>query len=288
METCLKCHSKLSEIKETCPTCGTPVGYPNVRAAERREEKDALEARYLSAIKQSKANGREQALASFDESSKKTCAVINVDLEVLYQFITNDQMFYSTYGLLVEGEMRVPATAENDSDRQSVGGKLFGSYAKQIRYAALSLDGGGPTSYGPYALKLREVAIDDRATLLEDNSYIFVTKHDIRTLQRIPQGYRATWGERHKLAVAKLSGQVFAGTIEPEHSKILLSGKGQRQTDEFIEVHIYGGFNNKAVESVRGSSAVKGGSADKVKLESAYISIVKDYLEKDGRTWIEE
>jgi hypothetical protein len=288
MEICPKCSSELSEIKETCPTCGAHIGYPNVRAAERQAEKDALETRYRNALEESKVDGREHALASFDESMKKTSAVINVELKILHEFITSDKMIYSTYGLLVEGEMRIPATAENDSARQTVGAKLFGSYAKQIRYAALSKDGGGPNSYGPYALKLWEVAIDDLATLLEDNSYVFVEKHGIRTLQEIPQGYRATWRERHKLAVAKLSEQISSGTTEAEHSKILLSGAGVRGTDEFIEVHIYGGFNNKAIESVRGSSTVKGGLSAEKKLGKAYISIVKDYLKKAGKAWNEE
>jgi hypothetical protein len=288
METCKRCSSELSEIKETCTTCGFYVGPPNVRAVERREEKEALEERYRNAVELSKADGREQALMLFDESVTESYAVVNVDLDILHQFITNDKTIYSTYGLLVEGEMRVPATAENDRDRATVGAKLFGSYAKHIRYAALSLDGAGPKSYGPYAFRLREIAIADRATLLEDNSYIFLSKHKIETRQEIPPGYRATWGERHKLAVAKLSQQVSSGATRPEHSKILLSGSGNRQTDEFIEIHIYGGFDNKAIESVRGSSVIKGSSSAQVKYERASISIIKDYLKRAGKAWIEE
>ncbi len=36
---------------------------------------------------------------------------------------------------------------------------LFGRYAEQIRFAALSLDGTGLTSYGAYTLKLKEIAV---------------------------------------------------------------------------------------------------------------------------------
>lgn len=283
MEICKKCSSELSEIEEKCPVCGDYAGHLNVRAAETREEKEALEARYLAALGQSKTDGREQAVISFDESMRKTCAVVNVDLKFLHQFITDDKVMYSNYELAEKGQTRRPAPPKDDSDRRTIGAMLFGLYAEEIRYAALSLDGSGLKSYGPYALKLSEIAIAERATLLEDNSYSFISKHGIAPRQAIPPGYRATWGERHKLAVAKLSGQISAGTIEANHSKILMSGTGNRKTDEFIEVHIYGGFNNKAIESVRSSSSI---TTDKHKI--ALLSIVQDYLEKAGQAWIEE
>jgi hypothetical protein len=282
MEICPICTSELSEVKAECPTCGRHVGYPNVRAAKKQEEQEALEARYREAIEQSKTDDREQALASFDESMKKTCAVINTDLADLRQFIIKDKSLYSTYDLMVKGQTRKPATAEDGRKRKTIEFLLFGDYAEQIRYAALSLDGAGLKSYGPYALKLREVAIDDRASLLEDNSYVFVENHDIWPPKKIPLGYRATWGERHKLAVAKLSKQVSASTTEPEHPKILLSSAGARGTDEFIEVHIYGGFDNKAIEAVRGSSSAKS------RADRADISKIKDYLKRAGQTWVEE
>jgi hypothetical protein len=159
---------------------------------------------------------------------------------------------------------------------------IFGGYAAEIRYAALSLDGRGLKSFGSYAIKLREVTIIERATLLEDNSYQFIWKHNIQPREDIPPGYKATWRERHKLAVAKLAGQISSGTTEQEHSKILLFSEGDRATDEFIEVHIYGRFDNKAIESVKGISTISG------KYERASLSIIKDHLKSAGKAWIEE
>jgi hypothetical protein len=288
MEICPRCQSELSGVEDKCPTCGYYVGPPNVRAANIKEERKALDLRYQSAIAQSKVDGREHALASFEEAMRKTSAVVNVDLQFLHQFLTNDKSMYSNYELSVKGQMRKPAISQDDRNRTTVGSMLFGSYANEIRYAALSLDGAGLKSYGAFAIKLRDVAIEDRATLLEDNSYIFISNQDVRPLQGIPPGYRATWGERHKLAVAKLSMRIFAGTTEPEHSRILMSGTGNRQTDEFIEVYIYGPFDSKAIEAVRGSTPAKGGSSAKVRLERACLSTIKDYLSKAGKTWIEE
>jgi hypothetical protein len=282
MSICTRCSSPLLELEEKCPTCGAYVGAPNVRAAEQDEEVDALNRRYVDAIQRANANGRELAVMEFDESVKQAFAVVNVDLDFLRQFITNDKLIYSNYELSVRGQLRKPAKSADDRQRRTVGAMLHGNYAEQIRYAALSLDGSGLASWGQYAMRLREIAIIDRASLLEDNSYNFIPKHNLEPGGEIPAGYVAAWPERHKLAVAKLSEQIAAGTTAGAHSRILLSSTGNRATDECLEVHIYGGFDNKAVESVKGSSSVKG------KWEQATISIIKDYLTNAGKSWVEE
>jgi hypothetical protein len=214
MIVCRNCSSEISDVQEKCFTCGWYAGPPNVRAAERQEERDALEERYNNAIEYAKADGSEHALRSFDENMRKTCAVINVDLDFLRYFITNDDAGYSSYEKSVGGETRKPALSRNDRDRRTIGAMLFGGNAEDIRYAALSLDGAGLKSFGPYAIKLREVAISDRATLLEDNSYHFILKRNIKPRQDIPSGHIATWRERHKLAVAKLAGQISSSTAD--------------------------------------------------------------------------
>jgi hypothetical protein len=282
MTICKRCSSELSETEEKCPTCGAYAGPPNVRAAEQDWEVKALERRYVQAIDDSKVSGRERELISFDANMKLTFAVVNVDLDFLRQFITSDKVTYSNYDLSIKGQARRPAKGRDDRQRKSVGAMLFGSYAEEVRYAALSLDGGGLISWGPYAIRLKEIAIAGRATLLEDNSYNFVAKHKLEPGGAIPAGYVTDWQNRHKLAVAKLAGQIPSGTTDAKHPKILLSSTGNRATDDFIEVHIYGGFDNKAIESVKGSSSVKG------KWEQATISIIKDNLTNAGKSWIEE
>ncbi|HAV43134.1 TPA: hypothetical protein DCX15_03870 [bacterium] len=283
MLICNNCGSNVLDNMEHCPTCHTFVGFPNVRAAERKEEIDALESRYQQAIKAAEADGFHQCLKSFEDSMKKTCAVINVDLDYLQHFITTDKALYSNYSLQVRGEVRKPAMDQDDKARRTVESMLFGSYAEEIRYAALSLDGAGLRSYGPYAMKLREIAISKRASLLEDNSYHFIEKHNIRCGKPIPVGYMSTWQERYKLAVSKLADRISSVTSEEEYARILLlfSG-GDRKTDDYIEIHIYGSFDNRAVESVRGKS-----SAGK-KHEHALLATVKEYLVKAGKEWIEE
>ena len=207
--------------------------------------------------------------------------MINVNLDHLQQFIADDKALYYNYSLGVRGQIRKAATDQDDRHRRTIEAMLFGGYAEQVRYAALSLESTGLTSWGPFAIKLREIAIADRATLLEDNSFKFVQKHDIRPGGNIPQGYRSTWKERHKLAVAKLAKRISSSTLEKEHAQILLSSTGDRKTDDFIEVHIYGTFDNKAVESVKGKSSTGN------KAERAILAKVKDYLRRAGKSWIE-
>lgn len=282
MLICGKCGSEISDIEEKCSTCGGHAGPPNVRAAERNEERAALEDRYGKAIENAKANGSHPSLEKFDENMRRTSVVINVDLDFLRHFITNDKAMYSNYNLAVKGEVRKSAAGKDDRHRRTIEAAMFGGFAEEIRYAALSLDGSGLKSWGPYSIKLREVAVSDRSTMLEDNSYSFIPKHGIQPGEDIPPGYVATWRERHKLAVAKLAGQISSGTSEAEYPKILMSNTGDRATDDYVEVHIYGGFDNKAVESVKGSSSVKG------KYPRAALSDIKDYLKNAGKDWIEE
>jgi len=280
---CNNCGADISKsLERVCSTCGEDIGFPNVRQVGRQEERDALEKRYLDAVNAAKANGRDSALKSFAEAAEKTCAVINLNLDHLHDFLTQDNLLYSTYALQVTGQIRKPAESQDDRNRRMAEALLFGHYGEEIRYAALSLDGTGLESYGPYAMMLKEIAIAKRAVLLEKNSFHFITQHNLQFGQAVPLGYRAVWQERHKLAVAKLAGEISSKTLPDEYPGILLFSDGNRETDRFIEVHIYGAFDNKAVESVKGKSSARN------KSEEALLESIKDTLANAGKRWIEE
>ena len=136
-------------------------------------------------------------------------------------------------------------------------------------------------SYEPYAIALKDLAVKDRATVLEENSYLFVERHDIRRGGAAPLGYRATWAERHKLAVSKLGARVSNVMTQVDFARLLLSGGSNRVSDEFIEVHIYGPLDNNAIESVRGKTKLKN-TADR-----ALAAKAKKHLSGMGRPWIE-
>jgi len=281
MINCPDCDSEIPYTEEKCPTCGYHAGPPNVRAANRVEEIQALDERYQEAFETAKNDGHLSILEKFDEALKKTSAVINVDLNFLHFFTTSAKNLYTTYERGVAGQMRKPAPSEFDKDRRGVGGTVFGSYADEIRYAALSLDGSGPHSYGPYAMKFRDIAIRSRATTMEINSYDFVRKYDLKPGNRPPPGRIASWDNRHKLAVAKLAEHLTPQIIETDFPSLLLSSAGNRATDDFIEVHIYGTFDLNAIESVKGIST--SGSRD----ERDLLRMVKKHLSNAGKVWIE-
>lgn len=281
MFNCKVCGSDVPDTLDKCPTCGAHAGPPNVRAVNTAAEIQALDERYQKAFETAKAGDDLPILEEFDKALKQSSAVINVDLDFLYFFTRNARNLYTNYERGVSGQMRKPAPLEFDKDRRTVGAILFGSYAHEIQYAALSLDGAGPPSYGPYAMKLRDVAIRARATTLENNSYDFVRKHDLKPGHKPPPGYLASWDNRNKLAVAKLAEQLTPKTVETDFPQLLLSSAGNRDTDEFIEVHIYGTFDLNAIESVKGSST--GGSNH----DRESILMIKQHLSAAGKEWIE-
>jgi hypothetical protein len=280
MLNCKVCGSGIPDTEEKCFTCGFNAGPPNVRAAE--ADVPTLDKRYRAAIAKATTAGSLSVLERFEHAVKGTCAVINADLRFLHYFVTSGEALYANYEGGVAGRIRKPAEFYNDLKRRGVGGTLFGGYAGEIIYAALSLDGAGPKSYGPYAIKLRDIAVSKRATVLENNSYDFTKKHRLGPGDPRPVGYMANWENRHKLAVVKLAEYITPTTTDAEFAKLLLTSAGDRGTDEFIEVHVYGTFDLNAVESVKGSSKL--GSRD----DRALLRIVKAHLSNAGKLWIEE
>jgi hypothetical protein len=278
---CPNCSNEIAVNLEKCPVCGHYAGALNVREAAQETEQRALETRYHDTQARADRAGSRHVLDLFDLAMRKTVAVINVDLRYLAAFLTNDNELYSNYSRAVGGQIRKPARPIDDKERLAVEGRLFGGYSREIRYAALSLDGRGLMSYGPYAMQLRDIALSDRATLLEENSYAFVSKHTVDLRRDLPAGHRAVWSNRHMLAVAKLGDRLTSGVAQRTFPAILLFSDGNRAHDQFIEVHIYGPFDNRAVEAITGSSRVKG------RVEQAFVGIIKDILSASGRRWIE-
>jgi hypothetical protein len=212
-------------------------------------------------------------------------AVVSCGLYDLRRLATEENVLYTNYYLGVRGEVRRAAELENDRQRRTVDALLFGAYAEQIRFAALSLDGIGLKSYGKdglsYGLGLREVAIAKRASLLEENEYDFAKRHSLHAASGLPAGYRSAWENRHELAVAKLADLIWPETSPAEYAGILLRSKGDRATDQFVEVHIFGTFNISAVSSVSGTSNPKRSD------DRAVVAVVRELLETQGKQWIE-
>mgnify|MGYP001767428918 CR=1 FL=1 len=280
-DVCDHCGHSVALNEAVCPVCGKSAGFPNVKEAEQVAETVALDQRYDQAVRDAQARSAGGIAGAFESVLINSYAVFNADPEFVDSFLTNSKTLYASYGLQVRSQVRRVAALQDDKARHSVEGAFFGSYAEEIRYAALSLGGPGVISYGALAVRLQENAIAHRATLLEQNTYHFCKQHDLRLLQPIPCGFRATWANRAKLAVTKLANRLTATTLAQQFPALLLHSVGDRATDEFIEVHIYGRLNESSVVEVSGSTPSKRSR------NGSLISKIKDMLNKTGRKWLE-
>jgi hypothetical protein len=128
---------------------------------------------------------------------------------------------------------------------------LFSEQNKRhIRFASLTLNGQGLPHYGDCSLLLREDMIAHRASAFEENSVMFMKRHNINAKAdfEVPCGHRASWSERAKLAAIKarrhkaLSPAAFADELQR-------AGANEKK-DVFIEVHIWGSLTIRSIRKV--------------------------------------
>jgi hypothetical protein len=116
---------------------GADVGAPNMRdmrAARQTEEVDALEARVNKAKADCQTKGTKTTLREFvDKINSASTAVINMPLGRLMGLLLNDNMLYSSYYQMIEGEARLPEQNEYDSSREAVDSMILSSYPGQTQ-----------------------------------------------------------------------------------------------------------------------------------------------------------
>jgi hypothetical protein len=171
---------------------------------------------------------------------------------VARNLVSDPRTIYENVETLVGSGIRRPPSLQDDKHRAAVAGILFGTYGKQILYGVLTLTGEGLPTYGDIYCRLRSVAIQDRTTFLETNSYRFVEHHKLRAGMSVPQGYVAVWNNRHDLVTAKLSRALPHGSNISDWQGLLVQTDGKdRSKDEFIEAHVYDSFDVAAVEEMQ-------------------------------------
>jgi len=190
--------------------------------------------------------------------------VINRSLGKINEFLSSDTELFATFYQAVGGEARLPEDNEWDKIRPAVDSLLFPYYAEHIRFGSLSIDLTGISRYGNYSIVIKELAIKDRATVLEENSIMFIKKRRIVAGDPLPLGYRTTWMNRSSLVVAKLGKRLTPTTTEAEFPKLLASS--DTADPDFIEVHIYGPIHRRAIKHLSGPEPRQ--KADKVLLKS--------------------
>lgn len=226
----------MSAPSGNCPDCGIAfeywqahcrnghlVGFPNYRAAE--AERVELSARFQAAGDNARNRGLASLLAKLDTLAQSSQPVIVMSFAACDNILRSDK--YRNYDKRLESGERNPAEARDHADRQMVAARLFPVYGAHIHYAALSPNGRGLTTYGEGSIGVRwQVTphyLGARASLLEENSFMFYDHHGLGTRGAVPPaGYQATWEDRAKLVVAKLAPRLTPATSEASLPDLLL------------------------------------------------------------------
>lgn len=274
------CNHPIPPYVTRCPVCQTDAGFPNVRAAERKEETAALESRYVQALKEADSRGVSNTVDEFENSLVNSQAVLCKAIREVSNISSRDDHTFVSYHQLVSVGGRIPTASKWDRIREPAESLLFPVYFRDIQYAALSLNNLGPSGYGKCSITLQPSSIEKRASLLEQNSITFVTDRKLSPESTLPVGYRATWHSRGKLAVAKLATSLKDTTKQEEFPGILLEDTSATDCS-LIEVQIFGQIHPQAIAHIviRGLSAkAEHIFADDIRESMASRSVAVDVL----------
>jgi len=251
-DLCLKCGAELSPADRLCPTCKMDAGVPNVRECKLERNINALLKRYEKVKSDADIKGLNNEFKTLELLiDNKSGVVISIPASFARSLFENKNVLYKNYENLVGNDERKASSSVDDKERCAVGGLLFGSYAKHIIYGVLSLSNEGLSTYGDLYCRLKTVTIDERTTFLEKNSYVFVRDYDLKPGNALPDGYRSCWKERKFLVLAKITDSLVQGQGEHEWQSLILKSDGvDRNNDDFIEAHIFDGFDRGAIDSI--------------------------------------
>lgn len=175
--------------------------------------------------------------------------------------------------------MRVPDDDKWDALRRGTDEALFPGQKEKIRFAALTLDVVGVLNYGACQMTLRTPMIAHRASVFEENTAVFMEKNEIK-LKDAPVaavGYRAPWGDRAKVGVAKLADEITPATMPGMYPSVLVHQGATSADDRFVEVHVWGPMTIRSFEHV-----VFLRSKDRKKLHKSDERVLRAQLAKLG------
>ena len=253
---CPECGAPCPNSVRNCPTCDNDIGYPNIRYAE--FESNYLNEKYEDILQKfcNNKDSLENQQKLFDIIKTEAQVVIAVPENYAKSFLINKTSLYTNYEKLIKSDVRTPSPFKDDSDRYAVGGKIFGNFAEEIIYGALSLNKMSLYSYGDVFFILKNVSIEKRTSFLIENSYHFVDNYCNKIRDPLPKGYRSTWKNKEQLVILKLSEKLNP-LFDAEQCKNLLVFQGKdREKDDCIEAHIYGNFNLYAIDRISFSQKI--------------------------------
>lgn len=248
---CDECGTEIPYANRDCLGCGEDVGFPNVRAADRSDEVEALRERVRYAQVAAKERGCADELEAFGTAASDSQAVMVRHLLALDSMVSDQRGALGTYHKAVRAGMRMPEENEYDNNRIRIESAInLHNVHESIHYAALSLDGRGVTWYGDFSVTLREPMIAQRSSVFEENPFTFLDKNPVTPTGSVPPGHRANWSRRGELAMAKLHPRIQPSMTAADFPGVLVEQGRQAADSDFIEVHIYGAVISRAVERV--------------------------------------
>jgi hypothetical protein len=240
-----------------------------VRKAEEAVEASELDKRYNSAVATAMARGRDTVFVAYENGLADSVAVVCRSLDRVKALLSSDSAAYSTFYREISSGGRRAEDTPMETQRATTDDRVFPFYQKEIRFAALSLDGRGVPSYGECSLVLKSMAIAARTSVFWENTVDFCNRVCPEQNKPIPPGYRAPWPMRAKLASAKGEALLNRQATIEEFSRILLEG------ERFVEVNIYGSFNRHSFDRLLIRTSSK-------KADRAMVSAIRDVIRGDG------
>ena len=210
--------------------------------AEESEELRVANERYQSARATAIGRNREAVFSAYESALSDSVAVVCRSLDRVKALLSSESAVYSTFYREISSGGRRAEDTPIETQRAATDARVFPFYQKDIRFAALSLDGRGVPSYGQCSLVLTSIAIAARTTVFWENTVDFCNRVCPVQKDPIPPGYRAPWPMRAKLAAAKAEPLLDRHATSDEFSRILLDG------DRFVEVNIHGPFNRHSFD----------------------------------------
>lgn len=234
------CKSKVAPNSIICDHCGSPLPAPNVRQANHQKEILGLERIYQDALsKASKISAK--TIRQFESNLEHNAQIVfaRPHADVIANILDENKMHINFHQRLDAGGL-IMEDNEYDPLRQSIDSKIFPGYYKNISFGVLSLNHLSQiTNYGDCHMTLKNSMATERTSLFIDNS--FETIESLPHKAPIPNGIRASWKNRTKLAVSKYIDHLNDKTKMSDHADILTN------ETTFIETNIYGSITFRTI-----------------------------------------
>ncbi len=243
-ELCPNCESLITVAAIRCEVCEEPVGFPNVRLAEK--ESATLQSKYEDSLASIDAREIRPIIDIFEDSLQSARVVVAKSLDSFIATLNSGNQLITTFYNQVASNARLAENNDWDPYRPAIESVCHPLYYTEIQYAALSLDGYGASKYGGVHITLKQGAIEKRTSFFIENPFDLISKIRLPHLEPLPAGYRSTWSDKSKLAVCKLHSKFEAKTTSDDFPKILLDW----DKDDFIEANIYGRMHRGSFESI--------------------------------------